>query len=396
MPIRTIPFESITELHLQDMIDRGVREDHTLDFKRELKLSDSGKLDLLEDVTSMANASGGTIIYGAREGDGPKRGVIVGILPLSIEPDAFSLSVENLLRDNVDERVMGIRHGAFEVEGGHIYVVRIPASPLAPHLITLRSHRDRFFLRGSVSNQPMNARQIREVALRSESAYERAQKRIADRIAAITGMSIGRAERLNVGNSPIAGPEFIALHVLPLFPPLGGIDLSPRQLISDWNTVLPFGYTFTEKVEIDLSGLRAESGLGDTGPWCWTTLLRRGGVEFGEAQPGYRVPGQAPKMLDPFEIEGDVRNALNQARAIAEKGLLSIPFVISLQFRFVRGLVINPSGNRRMARRTISNQDIEIDPLPISSWDEADSALRMIFHTMWQAWGYSRSPSFNE
>jgi hypothetical protein len=79
MPIRSIPFDQITADHARDLIERKIREGPTLDFKQQLKLDDSGKLDLLGDVTAMANAVGGTIIYGAVEGEGEDRGLIVDV-----------------------------------------------------------------------------------------------------------------------------------------------------------------------------------------------------------------------------------------------------------------------------------------------------------------------------
>jgi hypothetical protein len=79
MPIRTPPLREATEQTLREMIERELREEQTLDFKQELALHDSGKLDLIQDVTAMANATGGAILYGAVAGEGDDRGQIVGL-----------------------------------------------------------------------------------------------------------------------------------------------------------------------------------------------------------------------------------------------------------------------------------------------------------------------------
>jgi hypothetical protein len=40
MPIRTMPFDAINVGHIEDLMRREVREDRTLDYKRDLPLTD--------------------------------------------------------------------------------------------------------------------------------------------------------------------------------------------------------------------------------------------------------------------------------------------------------------------------------------------------------------------
>jgi hypothetical protein len=254
MPIRTLPLAAITLEHVEDMIRRGVREDHTLDFKQEIRLSDSGKLDVLGDITAMANASGGTILYGAVEGDDDAtKGVIVGLAPMQMAVDRLMLDLEHLLRDNVRERLPGVEFRAIPAGGDHIFVIRVAPSALAPHMVTLRSSRDRFFLRGAVSSQPMDARQIREVALRSATAFERAQECIPKCCSAVAVEAKGRDRRL-ARTAAEVGPESMVLHLLPLLPPAGGLDLSGRALLTRWSALSAFGWRSTN-AEMSLDGL---------------------------------------------------------------------------------------------------------------------------------------------
>jgi hypothetical protein len=44
--------------------------------------------------------------------------------------------------------------------------------------------KPRFYQRATVSNDPMSVRQIKEAAMRTEGAIERAEKRILERVAA--------------------------------------------------------------------------------------------------------------------------------------------------------------------------------------------------------------------
>lgn len=89
MPIRALPFDIITAAHVHDLQSRGVREDRTLDFKRELRLREKNDhSELLKDIVAFANAGGGTLLYGVEEGTGDSEGIIVGTPGLQLEPDS--------------------------------------------------------------------------------------------------------------------------------------------------------------------------------------------------------------------------------------------------------------------------------------------------------------------
>lgn len=223
MPIRTKAFTQIALTDVQDLIDREVREDRTIEYKERVDLeSREGKVEFLKHVTAFANAAGGTIVIGAVEGEGDRRGVIVAFRGLHGSPDALGLSIAAALRDGVDERLEGVLHRPIAVgDGTHLHIVRVPASPLAPHMIKLRTAEGRHYLRGNVSSDPMTARQIRELAIRTETAVVRAESVVEKRI----GVLRERASRAQT-RSASEGRTFYAdqavLHVASLFPRPGG------------------------------------------------------------------------------------------------------------------------------------------------------------------------------
>lgn len=139
MPIRTIPFQQIQASHVEELRRREIREDRTLDYKESMLLeSRDHKHELLKDVMALANASGGTLIYGVAEGEGDDRGLIKDLPGLTIDVDATHGVVDNLLRDGVDERILGVLHKAVaKGDGRYLYVIRVPPSSLAPHMVTI-------------------------------------------------------------------------------------------------------------------------------------------------------------------------------------------------------------------------------------------------------------------
>ena len=71
------PLDKIDAVALAEICAQHFSESETVDFKQELtKSSDAGKNELAKDVSTMANASGGDLIFGLREqkGDGETPG----------------------------------------------------------------------------------------------------------------------------------------------------------------------------------------------------------------------------------------------------------------------------------------------------------------------------------
>src|SRR5438046_7909430 len=128
MPIRSIPLDEVTETDITALKERGVREDQTLDYKEELDVSrEKGKFELLKDVTALANAAGGVILYGVTEGDGDDAGRIVDLPGLELEMDRLQNTIDQLLQDGIDERIPGVLHRAIErSDGKHYLVIRVP------------------------------------------------------------------------------------------------------------------------------------------------------------------------------------------------------------------------------------------------------------------------------
>src|SRR3954468_18657087 len=105
--------DSITEADLQSLVTEGRREDTQLEFKLTVPgNSDDEKKEFLKDVSAMANAQGGDIIYGIREDksnaeDEGKAAEVVGITGVSI--DATKLWMSELITSSIEERLIGVR-----------------------------------------------------------------------------------------------------------------------------------------------------------------------------------------------------------------------------------------------------------------------------------------------
>ena len=193
MPIRTKPLHSITAEDLRGLI-RRVREDRTLDYKRTLPgNAHRDVVELVKDVSAMANASGGTIVFGIEESQTDAGTVPSALLPIEMDPDQIMRRLDDLNRGNLDERLTGVLQHAVEVEAGRfIHIIRIPASPLAPHMITTDTGKPRFYMRANTLSAPMDMRQVKEAVLQRKTAIDRALAVIEQRVGILRTLRAGR------------------------------------------------------------------------------------------------------------------------------------------------------------------------------------------------------------
>lgn len=80
------------------------------------------KAAFLKDVVAMANADGGIIVYGMREGRGERAGVAVALDGISGSIDDLSNLIDNLLRNNTDERISVLHRDISLSEGKFAYL----------------------------------------------------------------------------------------------------------------------------------------------------------------------------------------------------------------------------------------------------------------------------------
>jgi hypothetical protein len=396
VPIRTMPFDKIGIEDITALIERRIREDRTLEFKEAFDLGDSGKVDFLADVTAMANASGGTIVYGVVEGEGDDRGFAVGLKPMMFAADERERQVANQLRDGVQERIPGVLHRAMAYEGGYLYVVRIPASRLAPHMITVKTQRPRFYLRPGAVNEPMDVQQIKEVVLRSQGAEERAIALIDQRTAHFTRRQPNLTITKPGGGTVVRAAAQVLLHVVPLFPPREGLDLADGAILHAFESVPPF---FSDEPASDhrmsLDGyMNCEWNEQLARPDRSVLLLRRGALEFHLLDAVEHRTGGA-MVLDAVELERAVLGALTQASRMADAGLVLPPALVSLRLLRVAGTTL-VSESQRLKLHTLSDGDLLLEPLFVNDWlRELDTTARHLFDVVWQAYGFRRCQHYD-
>jgi predicted HTH transcriptional regulator len=126
MAINRSDIEEIREVDLRELKDNAVGEGILYDYKLQLYgSSDADKREFLKDASSFANTAGGHILIGVKE----DQGLPMDFPGISNDLDKEKLRLENLLRDRVEPRILGVRMQPVDLENGErVLVIRIPKS----------------------------------------------------------------------------------------------------------------------------------------------------------------------------------------------------------------------------------------------------------------------------
>ena len=306
--------DDIREEDLLQLVAQSVSEGRSLEFKRELPSgTDADVKEFLADVTSLANAQGGDLVFGIEDAGG----VATAVAPLSVsDPDATILRLENMLRDGVEPRLAGVRSKWIPLAaGGGAVVLRIPSSMGAPHRIKFKNS-GRFYTRNSRGKYEMDTHELRAAFNSSEQMPLKLRALHAQAVA----MAEGRDMPFRLHADPSAVMSLMPLTFLrdvrdvqPIFenallPPRisggGGIDylhileglvVNPPK--DDSNSVRSFALTHSSG-RIDVAwtfGGTRDTGGGAKSKLIWPKLYRDGIMDVAKNGTG-RLRG--------FGIEG--------------------------------------------------------------------------------------------
>lgn len=155
-----------TEEDLLLLIQNGAMESISLEFKSRdaLQRTESAKKELCKDVSSFANATGGTIIYGAVEEDHVFRKLDEGYDPKDISKEW----IEQVINSGIQKRIKGVRIHMIPLHktspGRCAYIISIPKSHNAPHMIGDHRHYKRF----NFQSIPMESYEVHDIMNRKK------------------------------------------------------------------------------------------------------------------------------------------------------------------------------------------------------------------------------------
>ena len=352
-------------------------ESITLDFKRDIVgTSDKDKHEFLKDASAMANAQGGDLVYGIDETSGTASGVV----PIVELPDAIERRLRQVLESGVEPRLIGVRFHVVPVTGGHVLVVRIPASFDGPHRYLFNQH-SRFVMRVGTHTTELDYDQLRGAFDRTASLADRARRFHNDRIAAIIAGKTWRPM--------LAGPTCVA-QLVPIAS-MGGrnsIDVKALQanlgsfMFADWG-----GASCT----LNLDGLVVHPGARTDGQLAYTQVFRSGAFEAVRHGAGL---AHGKKLIHSTSITTFYRDAYIKFLAAAKQFNLSGPAILTAAmlnvegYEFAVGTVFNTLNQAYADRTHLVLPESWLDS--VDNVSDIDSQVRPMLDVLWQAFGVER------
>jgi hypothetical protein len=273
------PVDQVTEDDLRRLI--GSSESRELEFKQSIGRSDEDVKEFLKDVSAMANATGGDVIYGVVEDiDENGNTVATEIQGIAGEnSDDVVLRFDSLIRDCIKPRLLGIRIQPVLLNNTHsVFIVRVPRSWNAPHVVDRKGHW-RFYYRDSAGTHPMDVTELRNAVTFADTLTKRLEEFRLQRLATIAADPL------------LESSAKIVLHFQPLssIQPEAPLEMSRLKIDARKLVLIPSDTTLSE-TRLNFEGILAYNPHNPDGGYI--QLFRNGSIEAVDAHQlkGNRIP----------------------------------------------------------------------------------------------------------
>lgn len=384
-------FDLIDKNDIDALIYNGVAESRTLEYKEKLSgNSDEDKKEFLADISSFANTSGGDIIYGIQEqrsSDNKTTGMPEAANGVgAINSDAEIRRLENIIRDGVAPRIVGLQTKAIDgFADGSVIVIRVPQSWNSPHMVTFKNH-SRFYSRNSAGKYPLDVTEIRSAFIVSESLPERIRQFRTERIAKII------ADETPV---PLQSNPKIVLHVLPIACLTSGTSIYVNLAVNSSSILKPItSDSLNQRYNFD--GLVKYSLAQPPNSFSYTQLFRNGAIEAVDAI--ILTLDEEKKHINYFYYEEKLIDSLEQYLQLQKNLELNPPILIMLSLLGVKGYIMSRNKKFLAYRENPVDRDILIIPeIVVEDYAaKASDILRPAFDAVWQACGSDSCKNYDD
>ncbi|MNS92143.1 hypothetical protein D3C72_1262680 [compost metagenome] len=298
--------------------------------------------------------------------------------------DQLILRFQSIIRDGIEPRLAGVQLKSVEVDGKSVFLVRVPKSWQAPHMLSGKVNR--FYTRTSAGKHQMDVTEIRAAFELSRDLAANIQKFRADRI-----------NRVITGDTPVPLEEKgrVIVHVAPLSAFSAPVSFDVRQFYTKiYGLKLISSSPGSSRYNFD--GMLSHSGLHNGSAMAYLQLFRNGVIEVVDTYVVMKDQ-QGGDALYPQPYEREIKNHLKDYIQFQENLGLAPPFLVSITLTGVRNTVIAVDGFRRHGTQHPITEDVLLLPeIVIEDSDFSPGAvLKPIFDVAWQAGGYQESPNFD-
>lgn len=389
LPVR---IDDISADDILCLVADKIAEHRVLEYKQALVIGTGDeRAEFLADVSSFANASGGDIIFGIseeRDGNGKPTGIPADVIPLELSNPATECArIEQLVETGVQPRIPFVQVKAIQVLGrGHVIVVRIGKSWIAPHMVTY-ANRSRFYSRNSSTGKiQLDVQQI--------GAAFAAQRDLGERLQAWKARRVAKAV---AGDGPVVlQGTAILLHLISTSA-LTGEQALPRIVDQqNWRLFQLMSLTGGPH-RYNADGYLVASGRRNDGSDSYLQIFRDGSLEYGDTNLTSVYQGTAIASAD---VEGGIVQALTHGLQLVRALDTPEPIFVSLSMIGARGrqmaLPAHYGGARFNSLSPQFDRDVIVGPdVLLQNVEEGQpypSTLLPLVNSIWQAAGLPQSP----
>jgi hypothetical protein len=372
---------------LQSLITDGVGENRTIEYKLiPPSQSEDVKREFLKDVTSFANAFGGTILYGIQADNGvPSE--LVG-LPAD-QLDAIIQRFDQMLQNSVEPRIQGVEYLPVKLPSGSVILVQeIPQSVSAPHMVT--KARPSFFARGAAGKYPMDVFELRSAFAASEGLTQKIERFREERLAKIRRGDLPE---------PLDDTAVLVFHLIPAvsFGRATEIDVFhlPDEVYELMRPINTKGDGWGPLYSLE--GFAKSTHTRDRKVMSYSLLFRNGIVEGVDAYSFAPGGPSNVRMLRPKIYESELRHAIARFGEIYEALNIPGPYFVSLALIGVKGLCFFPDPQFDWSGlRQIASDDVVLAIRSFQAWKgDPDEILKPLFDQIWNACGLPSSRNYD-
>jgi hypothetical protein len=378
--------QQITKTDLESLVSAKESERRNREYKEKLPGGrDEDKREFLYDVSSLANAAGGDLIFGIadeRDADGKPMGRPASADGVQVTNLSEAIGrLDNLVRDGIKPRIPNIEW--WPVDGfakGPVVIMRVTKSLVAPHMVTF-SGVSRFYSRNSTGKYPLDVGEIRSAFAASTGIGERLRSFRMDRIVHIQDdqapIPLGKAPKIVVHLVPVATLE------------AGSPDVSSEAYKQ--SHLRPMGEISGWSRSFNFDGVLVYSTVVNT----YVQVFRSGTIEAADAVTLQPIDESDGKFIYGTAVEGMIIDAVGRYLELLKHIGLTEPI-------FVMVTLVGVEGYKMFVRHPVfrgRKVDRDVLALPEGSiQDYSDSVatvLKPAFDCMWQACGYEQSRSYD-
>jgi hypothetical protein len=376
------PLAAIDAADIDSLIANQVAERRTIDYKQALPGgSDSDKKEFLADVSSMANTSGGDLLYGVAEAGGVPT-AIPGIQATNVDAEIARLNSIILagLAPRVRHDVRAVAHGAATV-----LVLRVEESWVRPHRVVFGGH-DKFYGRNSNGKYPLDVVELRQAFLTSTTAAQQ-----------VRAFREGRLLEIYAGRTPIPtqpGGKLV-MHLVPLESFTSPRHLDVLRFDREPGELPPMVSTSGWNSRITFEGVLTSPAARLEGAVSYVHLYRNGVIEAVDAyilNVRHNERRSIPSVLFEERILQYVRRYLDVQQGMG----VAPPVYVLLSLLGVKGCEMAVSDYLLGRGEPIDREVLQLPETVITNLSEqVGPMVKGVIDLVWNACGWAGSPNFN-